>query len=120
MVGVDRVKAALSALLSLGQTVRFSERREDRFFEELARNTESSAMRGAPVRLWKLVPGRRAETLGCMAFTQAERNLVGLNLDRRESEVTNEKAKTRQPAVVRSAWIGLYCQHATAQAADRI
>lgn len=62
--------------------------------------------RGAPVNLWERVLGRRAESLDCMVYALAVRNLVGVDLDRRESVVSTEVARAERPAVIRSAWFG--------------
>jgi len=85
IVGVDSVKSQLTSRLSRGKTVRFSDSLEGRFYEELA--SERLVMRyvkGAPVRQWERIPGRRAETLDCVVYGMAVRALVNANVERRE------------------------------------
>lgn len=106
IVGVDGLKGQLASRLTRGRTVRFSDRLEARFYEELA--SERLIMRyvrGAPVRLWERIPGRRAESLDCVIYGMAVRNLVTANLDRREDEVASATMPKKAPAVVRSAWL---------------
>jgi len=106
IVGVDGLKGQLASRLTRGRTVRFSDRLEARFYEELA--SERLIMRyvrGAPVRLWERVPGRRAESLDCTVYAMAVRNLVTANLDRREEEVASVTMPKKAPSVVRSTWL---------------
>ena len=106
IVGVDGLKATLSSHLSRGRTVRFSDTLEDRFFEELASERRLVRYkRGAPVRVWERITGRRAESLDCMVYAMAVRPLVGVDLGRREEEVSTKAAPIRRPPVVRSAWL---------------
>jgi len=106
IVGVDGLKATLSSHLSRGRTVRFSDTLEDRFFEELASERRLVRYkRGAPVRVWERITGRRAESLDCMVYAMAVRPLVGVDLGRREEEVSTKAAPVRRPPVVRSAWL---------------
>lgn len=107
IVGVDGLKGQLASRLTRGRTVRFSDRLEARFYEELA--SERLIMRyvrGAPVRLWERIPGRRAESLDCVIYGMAVRGLVTANLDRREDEVASATMPKPRPTVVRSAWLG--------------
>ena len=62
-------------------------------------------VRGAPVRLWERIPGRRAESLDCVVYGMAVRNLVTANLDRREEEVASATMPKKAPTVVKSAWL---------------
>lgn len=106
IVGVDGLKGQLASRLTRGRTVRFSDRLEGRFYEELA--SERLIMRyvrGAPVRLWERIPGRRAESLDCVIYGMAVRNLVTANLDRREEEVASATMPKEPPTVVKSSWL---------------
>lgn len=106
IVGVDGLKGQLASRLTRGRTVRFSDRLEARFYEELA--SERLIMRyvrGAPVRLWERIPGRRAESLDCVIYGMAVRGLVTANLDRREEEVASATMPKKAPIVVKSAWL---------------
>ncbi|ANL47959.1 phage terminase large subunit GpA protein [Rhizobium phaseoli] len=107
IVGVDGLKGQLTSRLTRGRTVRFSDRLEARFYEELA--SERLIMRyvrGAAVRLWERIPGRRAESLDCVIYGMAVRNLVTANLDRREEEVASAAMPKKAPTVIKSAWLG--------------
>lgn len=106
IVGVDGLKGQLASRLTRGRTVRFSDSLDARFYEELA--SERLIMRyvrGAPVRLWERIPGRRAESLDCVVYGMAVRGLVTANLDRREEEVASATMPKKAPTVVRSAWL---------------
>lgn len=106
IVGVDSVKGQLASRLTRGKSVRFSDTLDARFFEELA--SERLLMRyirGAPVRLWERIPGRRAESLDCMVYAVAVRSLVSANLDRREGEIASQTMPARRPDVIKSAWL---------------
>ncbi|MEC5383669.1 terminase gpA endonuclease subunit [Aurantimonas sp. C2-6-R+9] len=100
------MKGQLASRLTRGRTVRFSDRLEGRFYEELAsERLIVRYIRGAPARLWERIPGRRAESLDCVIYGMAVRNLVTANLDRREEEVASATMPKKAPAVVKSAWL---------------
>lgn len=106
ILSVDGLKATLVSHLSRGRTVRFSDTLEDRFFEELAAERRIVRYkRGAPVRIWERITGRRAESLDCMVYSLAVRSLVGVDLDRREAEVSTKAALARRLPVIRSSWL---------------
>lgn len=106
IVGVDGLKGQLTSRLTRGKSVRFSDRLEGRFYEELA--SERLIMRyvrGAPVRLWERIPGRRAESLDCVIYAMAVRNLVTANVNRREEEIASVTMPNKASAVIKSAWL---------------
>ena len=106
IVGVDSVKGQLTSRLSRGKTVRFSDSLEGRFYEELA--SERLVMRylkGAPVRQWERIPGRRAESLDCVVYAMAVRALVNAKVERREEEVEAKTLPKSPPIVVKSSWL---------------
>lgn len=106
IVGVDGLKGQLTSRLTRGRSIRFSADLDARFYEELA--SERLVMRyvrGAPVRMWERIPGRRAESLDCMIYAMAVRTLVNANLDRREDEIASPALPKKTPTVVRSAWL---------------
>ena len=79
IVGVDGVKSQIMARLT-GQTasVRFSETLGARFYEELtSERLVVKYSRGAPVRRWERIVGRRAEALDCVVYGWAVRALLG-------------------------------------------
>jgi len=106
IVGVDSLKGQLIARLSRGKSVRFSDALEGRFYEELA--SERLVMRyvrGAPVRQWERIPGRRAESLDCVVYGMAVRNLVKANIERREEEVASAALPKQPVNVIKSSWL---------------
>ncbi|MDI6026091.1 phage terminase large subunit family protein [Corticibacterium sp. UT-5YL-CI-8] len=107
IVGVDGLKTLITTRLSRGRSIRFSNMLEPRFFEELAsERLIVRYVRGAPARQWMRTPGRRAESLDCLVYGLAARNLVNIDTDRRTTELATAAAPTRQsPAVVRSKWL---------------
>ncbi|GGE15251.1 hypothetical protein GCM10011360_00090 [Primorskyibacter flagellatus] len=99
-------KGQLASRLTRGRSVRFSDGLEGRFYEELA--SERLVMRyakGAPVRQWERIPGRRAESLDCVVYAVAVRNLVGAKVERREEEVKAKTLPKPAPRVIKSAWL---------------
>ncbi|GLK54400.1 hypothetical protein GCM10008170_04190 [Methylopila capsulata] len=106
IVGVDGLKSGLATRLSRGRSMRFSNRLEPRYYEELAsERLMVRYVRGAPVRLWERIPGRRAECLDATIYGIAVRALVGVDLERREREVSSSRAPEKRPAIIRSAWL---------------
>lgn len=106
IVGVDGVKRQLSTRLASGKSVRFSQTLEGRFYEELA--SERLVMRyvrGAPVRQWERIQGRRAESLDCVVYAIAVRSVVNANIDRREGEIKNSTLPRSRATVIHSSWL---------------
>lgn len=106
IVGVDGIKANLTERLTRGGSIRFSDGLEPRFFEELASERRVVRYkRGAPAAAWERIPGRRAEALDCMVYALAVRNLVGVSLDQRETDLSSRSGATARPTVARSKWL---------------
>ncbi len=106
IVGVDSLKGQLINRLSRGRSIRFSDSLEGRFYEELAsERLVVRYRRGAPVRQWERTPGRRAESLDCIVYAMAVRNLIGMAVDRREAEVESVTGPEKRATVVRSKWL---------------
>ncbi len=106
IVGVDGVKGQLSARLARGRSIRFSAKLEARYFEELAsERLIVRYVRGAPVRRWERIPGRRAECLDATVYAWAARGLLTLDLNRREAELSAKPAPPGLPSVIRSVWL---------------
>ena len=106
IVGVDGIKGQIVARLSRGRSIRFSDTLEARFYEELAsERVVVRYSRGAPVRQWERVPGRRAESLDCLVYTWAARNRVNADLARRGGGLASPILSATQPRVVRSQWL---------------
>jgi phage terminase large subunit GpA-like protein len=108
IVGVDGLKGQLASRLTRGRTVRFSADLEPRFYEELAsERLVVRYIRGAPTRQWERIPGRRAECLDATAYAIAVRNLVTVDLNRRECELASVKLPPTAPTVIRSNWLNI-------------
>lgn len=106
LVGVDGLKANLMNRLSRGSTVRFSADLQPRFYEELT--SERRVVRyfkGAPVRRFERIPGRRAEALDCVVYAIAARGLVAATPDRRAGELSSPAAAPARRTVIQSAWL---------------
>lgn len=104
IVGVDSLKGQLASRLTRGRTVRFSDRSEGRFYEELAsERLFVRYVRGALVRLRERILDRRAESLDCVIYGMAVRYLVTANLDRREEEVASATMPKPRPTMAKSA-----------------
>jgi phage terminase large subunit GpA-like protein len=106
IVGVDGVKAQLASRLTRGRTVRFSNSLDGRFYEELA--SERLVMRyirGAPVRQWERIPGRRAESLDCVIYAMAVRSLLKANVHRRKEELGSAALPKQPENVIKSTWL---------------
>lgn len=106
IVGVDGAKAQITARISHGRSVRFSDSLEARYFDELASERHVIRyVRGAPMRQWERIPGRRAECLDATVYAWAVRQIVSVNLDKRSDELASAAAPPARPTVVRSAWL---------------
>lgn len=107
IVGVDGLKTLIMTRLSRGRSIRFSNSLEPRFFEELAsERLIVRYVRGAPSRQWMRTPGRRAESLDCVVYGMAVRNLVTVDSERRSEELASPAApKPKMQAVIRSSWM---------------
>lgn len=106
LVGVDGLKSQILQRLSRGETIRFSDRLEPHYFEQVASERRVIRyLKGQAVKRFERIPGRRAEGLDCLVYALAVRHLVTKNLDQRGEELSSPAAPVRAPAVVRSAWL---------------
>lgn len=107
LVGIDGVKLALHRRLSHGGTILFSDRLGGDYFDQLrAERLVTRYSRGRPERRWEVISGRRNEALDCLTYATAARQLVGLDLDRREEALGSAGAVAKPaPAVIRSKWL---------------
>jgi phage terminase large subunit GpA-like protein len=109
IVGVDSLKAQLVERLTRGTSIRFSDTLEGRFFEELASERRVvKYARGAPTASWERIPGRQAESLDCVVYALAVRNLVGLNLDLREAELSGKTKLSVSRQMFKSNFLKTY------------
>ena len=106
LVGVDGVKGTILTRLARGRTIRFSDSLEPSYFEQLASEKRVVRyVRGAPVRRFERIPGRRAESLDSMVYAFAVRSLAPFDPDRREAELSLQEVSSKPAAVIRSAWM---------------
>lgn len=106
IVGVDGLKTNLHTRLARGRSVRFSNTLEVRCFEELASERCVVIYRkGAPIRQWQRISGRRAECLDATVYALAVRSLVSRDLSQREAELRLDNRIESAPTVYRSKWI---------------
>ncbi|WP_073035247.1 terminase gpA endonuclease subunit [Roseovarius pacificus] len=61
--------------------------------------------RGHPARVWEVISSRRNEVLDTLAYSYAARQLVGLDMERRESDLQRKDGPKKAPTVVKSAWL---------------
>lgn len=106
LVGVDAIKSQLVTRLSSGRSIRFGDTLDATYFEQLTGERRVvKYSRGHPVRRFERIPGRRVEALDCLTYAFAARQLAGLDLGRRESELSDVTGAAKRPAVIRSAWL---------------
>ncbi len=107
IVGVDAAKTVLFAKLAQPGAVRFSDRLPEVYYEQLT--SERAVVRyrrGAPVRSFERIAGRRAETLDTAVYALAARQLVTIDPERRRAELSSDRAdKTRAGPVLKSEWM---------------
>lgn len=81
LIGVDGLKSQILQRLTRGQTIRFSNRLEADYYDQVT--SERAVVRyvkGAPVRRFERIPGRRAEALDCLVYALAARHALTVNL----------------------------------------
>jgi len=57
------------------------------------------------VRVWEVISGRRNEALDTLAYSYAARQVVGLDMERQESDLMRKDGPKKAPLVVNSAWL---------------
>ena len=106
VVGVDGIKGTILTRLARGRTIRFSDSLEPSYFEQLASEKRVVRyVRGAPVRRFERIAGKRAESLDSMVYAFAVRSLAPLDPARREAELSLREVTSKPAAVIRSAWL---------------
>ena len=109
LVGVDVVKTAIYDRLARGRAFRFSESLTASYFEQLASERKVVRyVRGQPVRRWERKPGMRAEALDCAVLAWAARQIVVLDVDRRENELRQIIPPATERTEVRSPWVSAW------------
>lgn len=106
LIGVDALKSQIMNRLQAGRTIRFSHTLDANWFEQLASEKRTIRyIRGHPIRAFERISGRRGEALDCAVYSFAARQLVNLDLDRREEELSSATLPQPRPAVIKSAWL---------------
>ena len=111
IVGVDGIKTHLMSRLTRGDTIKFSDKLEPSWYEQLtAERVVVRYSRGQPCRSFERIKGRRAEALDCTVYAFAVRQLVNVNWQSREEQLRNPDVEEglrhkARPDVIRSAWM---------------
>ncbi|SLN77644.1 phage terminase large subunit family protein [Roseisalinus antarcticus] len=106
LLGVDGLKLGLHQRLAHGETILFSNQLGGDYFDQLrAERLVTRYTRGRPTRAWEVISGRRNEALDTLTYATAARQLLSLDLDRREGELASVTGKTESPRVIRSKWL---------------
>jgi phage terminase large subunit GpA-like protein len=106
IVGVDAIKAQLFNRLARGNAFRFSADLEPIFFDQLCSERRVvKYFKGQPVRRFERIAGKQAETLDATVYALAARQLIGMNLDRREEELASVTLPKKPATVIKSAWL---------------
>lgn len=106
IVGVDGIKTALFARLRTRQHFRFSDDLGLDWFEQLAGERQVVRYRkGAPIREFVPVSGRRHEALDCVVYAMAAHKTLNIDWDRRIGALEAEEPVQRQPKIAESTWL---------------
>lgn len=105
IVGADSCKSRLYGLLERPGHVKFSADLAPRYYEELTSERRVTFYKaGQPRKRWERVKGARAEALDATCYAMAVRQLVGVDLTRRENELREVAAPIVQTSF-RSKWM---------------
>ena len=98
IVGVDNLKSRIHSLIA-GQTgIRFSNTLEGRFYEELgSEKRQIRYKQGRPIHEWVRIGNRPAESLDCLVYSLAVRNLVFGDPGKREIELRQKQKQQTHP-----------------------
>lgn len=106
LIGIDGVKLALHQRLAHGETILFSDQLGGDYFDQIrAERLVTKFSRGRPTRVWEVVSGRRNEALDTLVYACAARQLVGLDLGRRENELRSVTGAQKRATVVKNKWL---------------
>ena len=107
LLGVDGIKLALHQRLAHGDTILFSDQLGGDYFDQIrAERLVTRFSRGRPTRTWEVISGRRNEALDTLGYSYAARGLVGVHIDRRESDLASVTGARKTATVVKSKWLG--------------
>lgn len=109
IVGVDGLKSHLTARLSRGATIRFSDSLPASWYEQIAsERVIVRYSRGQPQRRFERIPGRLAEALDCTVYAFAVKQLLNINWSSREEQLRNPTIAAsvpHRPRVQYSDWM---------------
>lgn len=109
IVGTDGLKSHLTARLSRGNTLRFSDSLPASWYEQIAsERIIVRYRRGQPERRFERIPGRLAEALDCTVYAFAVKQLLNINWSSREEQLRNPTISTTaatRPRVIQSDWL---------------
>lgn len=106
LIGVDGLKSQILQRLGRGNTIRFSNHLEADYFEQIS--SERAVLRyvkGAPVRRFERIPGRRAEGLDCLVYALAARHVLTVNMDKRAADLSSPAAPKPVIRVIKSNFL---------------
>ncbi|MBC7479763.1 MAG: phage terminase large subunit family protein [Pseudorhodobacter sp.] len=105
---IDGIKSQILQRLTRGATLRFSTSLGAEYYLQVASERQVVRyVKGAPVRRFERVPGRRAEALDCLVYALAVRHALTLNLDKRAEELASPAAPRSMPVRVKSKWLAV-------------
>ncbi len=110
IVGVDNLKSRIHSLVAGQSSIRFSDTLEGRFYEELgSEKRQVRYKQGRPILEWIRLGNRPAESLDCLVYAMAVRNLIFGDPAKREIELRNSPQKQQSQKAkfkkVRSNWM---------------
>jgi phage terminase large subunit GpA-like protein len=106
IVGSDTLKTLVFTRLQRGHSIRFSNTLEPIYFDQLASERRViKYRRGAPVRAFERIPGKKAETLDCLVYAFAARHALQIPLGQREDDLRSSALAQPKPSVIRSAFM---------------
>lgn len=106
IMGADTAKSRIYGLLGRPGLIRFSQDLSTRFYEELCGERRVTFYKAGQVRKrWERIPGVRNEALDATCMAMAVRQLVSVDLTRRENELRQVVAAPKSQTVFKSQWM---------------
>ncbi len=106
IMGADTAKSRIYGLLGQPGRIRFSQDLSSRFYEELCGERRVTFYKSGQVRKrWERIPGVRNEALDATCMALAVRQLVSLDLVRRENELRQVITAPKPQTVFKSQWM---------------
>ena len=106
IIGVDGIKQQLHQRLAHGETILFSDQLGGDYFDQIrAERLVTKYSRGNPVKRWEVISGRRNEALDTLTYSHAARGLVGVDMERRASDLARVTGSEKPSMVIKSKWL---------------